>query len=94
MGFFWFFLVLFVFLDFAFVDGFDELYFVVFALGERREFWIISSYSFSNFKTKATQTLLLKLSHFSLLILKDFSMISPGLCKLPLSNCFSAFVVA
>lgn len=71
--------VVFVFLCFG--SDFVGLCFV----GERRGSWMLSSYSFSNFKMRATQILLLKLSLFSLKILRGFSMISPELCEDPSS---------
>lgn len=47
-----------------------------------RDSWTISLINFSNFKTKATQILLLKLFLFSLKILTDFLMNLPKLCEL------------
>lgn len=53
-------------------------------VGERRGSWMLSFYSFSNFKTRATQTSLLRLCLFSLKILRSFLKILPKLCKDPI----------
>ena len=46
-----------------------------------RDFWLSSSHGYSNCKIRAPQILCLKLWPSSLIILRSFSMIWPGLCE-------------